>query len=175
MITKNWDKARIAVEITYPGGSHTCELPNRASINTKFNYIPYHGLNRWNQGVIEKAPEFTFTIGIPSVSKTVRLLRSLMVSGTPFGIGLSDEIADNNEFALISEELQECRLTNKGLTVIVADMPMVIFQGMALRYTYSDPLGSGSSQDGSGNKVLFGDGKLIGSTDHIFAEWRTTT
>ncbi len=109
MSYNNWDKGRIAVSITYvkptaSGDESVTEslvLPNRVSVRTQFNYKPLHGLNEWNQGIIEEAPEYTFTIGLPSVSASTRLLRALHVSGIPFDLTLKDA-SDSVEFKLIT-------------------------------------------------------------------------
>lgn len=177
----NWDKARIATRIVYTNPSdntekiHTCVMVNRVSFKATFNYEPYHGLSEWNQGVIEKPPEFTFTIAIPATSDTTRLLRALHVSGLPFNMDIRDATAGNSEFALITEVLVECRITSKEVNINVGELPMVVFNGMALRYTYSDPA-SGSSniknnaltQDAG---ELFGGGQILATANSPLEEW----
>ncbi len=163
---KNWDKARIAarIELDNPAGgviAEVIQLPNRVSIKATFNYEPLHGLNEWNQGIIEKAPEFTFVIAVPAVSATSRLLRTLQVSGVPFKLFVNDQ-SDSGEFELRQEVLSEARLTSKEMTVVVEDVPMIVYNGMALRYTYTDD----GTMDSS---IEFGSGEPM-STD-IFQEW----
>jgi len=163
----NWDKGRIGVNVTYKEPTvegievtKSLVLPNRVSVRTQFNYKPLHGLNEWNQGIIEQAPEFTFTIGLPSVSASTRLLRALHVSGIPFAMLLQDA-TNSGEFQLIAEKLVECRITARELNVVVEDVPLTVFSGMALRYTYSDINGVVDQE--------FGDGKPV--EEDLFSEW----
>ena len=165
----NWDKGRIGVSITYiqpavipVSTTEDLVLPNRVSVRTQFNYKPLHRLNEWNQGIIEQAPEFTFSIGVPSVSGSTRLLRALHVAGIPFDMAVKDA-TDSGEFQLRVEKLVECRITSRELNVVVEDVPMTIYSGMALRYTYTDANGIVDQE--------FGDGKPV-KVD-LFSEWET--
>ena len=197
MTSKNWDKVKLAVNIYYPRPSSDvtaaitqatvlvgtpCPLVNRVSIKTSFKFEPYHGLTEWNQGVIEKPPEFTFTVAFPATSNIVRLMRALHAGGIPFNLevkdtqvygkdGLGDPVP--KEFALITEALMECRCTSKEVSITVGNIPMVVFQGMALRYTYSDPVSDKTDMEGDGATTeidsLFGSGGAI--APKVFEEW----
>jgi len=190
MVVNNWDRARVATRVTstdpVTGGDidKDITLVNRVTMNTKFNYEPIHGLNEWNQGVIEKPPEFTFQIALPALSPFVRMFRAFHVSGAPFNLELKEVTArkptpNGNyeyEYALLAEELKECRIETKEVTVLAGDVPMVVFNGMALRYTFNDdtklpdnPTGQGTVQYPNG--ADFGSGVPLDNKLALFKEW----
>ena len=189
-VVRNWDRARVATNVEYldpEGGSlvrKEITLVNRVTINTKFNYEPIHGLNEWNQGIKELPPEFTFQIALPVISPFVRMFRAFHVSGLPFTLELKEvtaksETEDGNfiyEYALLAEILESCRITTKEVTVVAGDVPMVVFNGMALRYTFhentADPeviIAEGSVQYPAGAR--FGSGAPLIDNISLFAEW----
>ena len=66
----NWLDTRIGIDITFNYNDQTSstirlQVPNRVVVTTSQPYDKVHGLEAWNQGVIEKAPDYTFTISIP--------------------------------------------------------------------------------------------------------------
>jgi len=180
----NWDKARIVSKIYYLDSSgtsleHQCKLTNRISTKTIFNYKPIHGLNYVNNGVIELPPEFTFTIGFPGTSATVRLLRALHTAGQPFRMDLVDESeaagvygsGEETEFKLYREIYDNCRITDKELEIVVDDVPAVIFSGFALRYSF-DISPNVQVTDGTISEY-FGDGGTLNANTNLFDEWIT--
>jgi len=192
---RNWDRGRVGVNIKYKDPlsglnmDKSLILPNRITTDIKFNYEPIHGLNEWNVGVKELPPEFTFVLALPVVSPHVRMLRQLHVTGLPFDLVLADESTANpdledvdgvfaktksNEFGLLREELIEARVTTKELNIVVDDVPMVVFTGFSLRYTYNDKLYFGIGAGTTAQKgIQFGDGAPISPASgvNIFAEW----
>ena len=173
----NWEKARIAGFIEYYdldgnlSELHRIQVVNRISINVVQDLQPYDGLDQWNQGYIEKPPRYSFTIAVPVTSPTTRLLRSLLVTGIPFNLKVYDPQEYNNvdktEFQLLAEHLQQCRLTSKEVSIVVGDLPMVVFNGLALEYTFND------GQDANASAFTIGSGRL--PDIDFFAEWRSTS
>ena len=182
---KNWDKARIATKIAYADPNtipatvteHELKLVNRISIKKIHDFVPYGGITEWNQGYIERPPQYSFTIAIPATSNTTRLLRVLHSAGISFNMEVRDKAAgtDNvdQEFALISETLIECKLIGTEINIVVADLPMVVYNGLALRSTYTDG-DEKDSIDGNLGTVeaskMFGSGAPIPNTINLFNE-----
>jgi hypothetical protein len=180
---RNWDRARIANKIAYvdPNDNtvkfHQLKLVNRISIRELHDFVPYGGITEWNQGYIEKAPQYSFTLAIPATSVSVRLLRAIHSSGLSFNMEIFDAtVSDDNrdqEFALIKEVLIECKLTGKEANIVVADLPMIAFNGLALRATYTDG-NTDSAMKGNVNttdpKIMFGSGAPIPNSTNLFSE-----
>ena len=176
-VNYNWDKARMIGTIAYydpvndMSVEHVCEMPSRITTKTSFNYRPIHGLNHWNNGVIELPPDFTFYIALPAVSPTTRLLRTLQTSGIPFVLELKDE-AETDEFKLNKETFRQCRINTKDLSVMVADVPAVIFTGFALEYTFNVTVDGISTPVTDADALfVFGDGTTISTDTNLFDEW----
>ena len=171
----NWEKARIAGFIEYYdldgnlSQLHRIKVPNRISTNVIQDLEPYDGLDQWNQGYIERPPRYSFTLAVPATSPTARLLRSLLVTGIPFNLKIYDpnefNDATKTEFQLLAETLQYCRLTSKEVSIVVGDMPMIVFNGLALEYSFND------GENASMGAFSIGSGRL--PNIDFFSEWRS--
>ena len=175
MASYNWDKGRMVGQIVYMNPidttktiTVTCEMANRISTRIIYNYKPIHGLNRWNDGVAHLPPEFEWTIAFPGTSPSIRLFRSLQLSGIPFVFVVKD-LNDSGEYALSDETFSECRVVERRVNVIVDDVPAIIYSGMALRF---DP--KVKTDDGFVSmNANFGSGEPLSNVEasKLFAEW----
>jgi len=181
-VLHTWDKARILASISLikggvPGIPVPISIVNRVVTDVNTPYEAGHSINQYNSHVIEKPPEYTFTIAISSISDEVELLRDIQSSGIYFQMELRDENDDsgNQEYKLCREYFRYCKLTRKRAEIVVGETPMVIYDGIALEYSYDfwkagviTPL-----KDGNDNQYWFGHGDPIPSSVNLFANWET--
>ena len=147
---QTWDKARILSSIALIEGGvikpfQPISVVNRITTDINTPYDRGHSINQYNSHVIEKPPEYSFVIAIAAISDEVELLRDVQSSGIYFQMELKDEndttgeevpAPGNREYKLCREYFNYCKLTRKRAEVTVGEVPMVIFDGIALEYSY---------------------------------------
>lgn len=181
-LLQTWEKARILSSIALiESGVATDEIPisvvNRVVTDINTPYDAGHSINQYNSHVIQRPPEYTFTIAIAAVSDEIELLRDIQSSGIFFKMILKDENETNREFTLCKEIFNYCKITRKRMEINVGQVPMIMFDGFALEYTYEywDANGNATAVEENGDTYWFGHGTPIPDTLNLFANWKTPT
>jgi len=180
-----WDKARIltSIGIIKDGDTSTyvpVTIVNRVKTNIITPYELGHSISQWNSYIIEKPPEYTYTIVLPVISKEVAMLRDIQSAGLFFEMTLEDANANSNEreYQLGVEYFRYCKLTKNEREITVGEVPMVTFDGIAMEYSYDYWRENGDNwelttvTDGvSTNRQWFGHGNPLSGNADMFVRW----
>lgn len=179
----SWQRSKIAVDIIYPdvndpsginNKTHRVIGYNRVLVRSVHNLDKYHSVEVDNMGYIHKPADYTFTIIVPVASPTSRLLRTLQELELPFNVKLTDT-STSKEFKIKEDTLQHCVLGSKDYEVQVGMMPMLSFDGQALRYTYKQEDEAGETvqipADDGESPLLFGDGIPVEGKEQMKDLW----
>jgi hypothetical protein len=144
--SKNWKNIRLGCKIVYSEGSLQLSIPARMSIKTQNSYDIIDGIEAYNQGVVGKAPRYTFAVSVPSNTDSSRLLQHLSDNQEPFDFYIV-EIEPNvregqitaaktqkTDFRFLGECLKDCYLNGYELSVESQTLPIIAFDGIALRH-----------------------------------------
>lgn len=167
----DWENARIVAKIQYyavdSNGAlsstpteYELELPNSIQTNITAQYDILDSITRSNNTFIEKPMRFKFNLAVPANCDGARLLRNILVARVPFSITLTDadDATGTGEFKLVIDGYEDCRLTDESISYKVGNVPMISFNGMALRAKYASFSAQGTLNTSYGT---VGDGSPI--------------
>ncbi len=169
IVGRDWYKSKVALFIewdvskannaastnTLSDGEHWLSLPNRFSSNISRDFEKIHGfgVNEFNAGAVRKISQYSLSITLPAVSKSVRILRALMVARQPFSITSTEaQELDSNlpkvtsdivakDYEILAESFHNCYVQSMDTGYEIAEVPTITFEMMALRYSHQQMIG----------------------------------
>jgi len=183
-MANNWKNIRVGVSVTtMDGKTARLQLPNRIVLNTKRNYEKVHGIEAYNQGVIVKATDYTFSVSVPDNTTTVEFLRNILETGAEIDTfvtnGLPSPVVEpgvdeaSSDFKLIEETFHNCYLDGSETSIMIGDLPYTNFTGFALgkswKYTSDFTAGTIATMAGMLGADIPADNDTI--YDAVMASW----
>lgn len=182
-MVRSYDRTKIATEVYCEDldltDNHGIENIHTVTTDISNNWEPYDTLDEDNYGYIEKPNRYMFTIEMAILSTKCRLLRALQSAGINFAIKLKPVKAGTSEASTESdigvEVFGACRVNRRRVTYTTAELPIMIFDCVALRhdaeYTDEEGLSVIPGTSNSGENLSFGSGSPAISFNQLFARW----